>query len=72
MSEVCFLLTVNIHAEKIAVYLLSRSFSLGILQQDAEIDFAGDNNSSFHLFHQTMGRRPNSSEQRESTEDRGA
>lgn len=36
---------------------------MGILQQDAEIDFAGGNNSSLHLFHQTVGRRPNSSEE---------
>lgn len=67
----CFFLTVNIHAGKITVYLISRNFSLGVLQHDGKTDFAGDN-SSFNIFHQIMGRRPNSSGQRESTEDRGA
>lgn len=62
--------SLDIYGGKIAVYLLSGSFSLGILQQDAEINFAGDNSSSFHLSHQTTGRRPNSSEERESAEDR--
>lgn len=61
----------NIHAGKIAVYLISRNFSLGILQPDVKTDSAGDN-SSFNIFHQIMGRRPNSSEQRESSDDRGA
>lgn len=61
----------NIHAGKIAVYLISRNFSLGILQPDVKTDFAGDN-SSFNIFHQIMGRRPNSSEQRKSSDDRGA
>lgn len=54
--------SVDTHAGKIAVYLLCKIFRLGILQQSAETDFAGDDNSSFHLFHQTIGRRPNSSE----------
>lgn len=67
----CFLLTVNIHTGKIAVYLISRNFSLGVLQQDAKTGFS-DDSSSFNIFHQIMGRRPNSSEQRGSTEDRGA
>lgn len=61
----------NIHTGKIAVYLISRNFSLEVLQQDAETDFGGDN-SSCNIFHQIIGRRPNSSEQRQSTEDRGA
>lgn len=46
--EVCFFTnSVNIHAGKITVHLLSGNFRVGILQQDAEIDFTGDKNSSF-------------------------
>lgn len=45
MSEVSFLLTVNIHAGKFAVYLISRNFSLGVLRQDVKTDFAGYNSS---------------------------
>jgi len=44
VTTVLFTNSVNIHTAKIVVYLLSGSSGLGILQQDAQTDIAGDNN----------------------------